>query len=200
MKKTLAVLLLSALAVSALSGCLPNRDPVPPANPYVAGAWEDGIYTSEFLGFQFALPEDWTVADDAALADMEDQAEEALKQQLGGASREAWQIYHYTLSAEGPDGVSGVIVMARQDEAEVDDLIRALDRGAGDSYVTGETFTATLGSGEYTAIPVTVPDEPAIQRQYFRREGAYMVNILMFAPADDPAVFNDLEACFSAAE
>lgn len=191
MKKTITMLLLSATLALALSGCAAEK-------PYEAGSWSGATYTSDFLGLTYTLPDGWTSATDAELAELEAQAEAALQQAKNSDKGSSTQNYHYALSANSGDGSLGVMVLAQRQDYAVKDYVKALESGAaaeGSNYTLGEMGTKMLGNYEYTVIPVIVQGQENIQRQYVRVEGVYLTNIMAFAP--DDAGFELIEGAFA---
>ena len=191
MKKTITSLLLFAALAFTLGGCAAEK-------PYVAGAWSGSVYTSAFLGLNYTLPDGWTASTDGELAEMELQAESALQQAKNSDKASSTKNYHYAVSAKSGDGTLGVIIMAQRQDYAVKDYVKALQAGAdadGSNYTLGEIEDRTLGSFEYTMIPVIVQGQENIQHQYVRVDGSYLVNIMAFAP--DDAGFEEIEASFS---
>jgi len=62
-----------------------------PSTP-VRGVWEDGVFTSEYLGLRFVLPDGWDVADDNELAELMGMGMDFMTAAGAEISQDVWQL------------------------------------------------------------------------------------------------------------
>ena len=115
-------------------------------------------------------------------------ADKALDLQKGGNGEHPESIYHYELSAKDPETGAGVLVLVNAYSASATDYTSGLQKGAeaeGASYTVGSTETVTLAGRRYLMVPLAMEgQETPYQRQYVRKDGDYLITVMLFAPTD----------------
>lgn len=198
-KRTVALCLLAALLAGLLSGCggLGGRD----SKSYFAGVWNGDHYDSAFMDLRFTLPEGWTASSEEELSDMSAAADRALDLQAGGNGENPKSFYHYELSAKDPETGAGVLVMVSTYTLSTTDYISSLQEGAkaeGAAYTAGDSLNLDLAGRRFLAISLTMEGQEApYQRQYVRKEGDNLINVMLFTPDDGKEAFATLEGLFT---
>lgn len=197
-KRTVALLLLSAMLLGLLSGCgnLGKEKKL-----YSPGYWEENHFDSPFMNLRFTLPEGWETADADTLSDMSAAADKALDIQRGGTGTSPASVYHYELSAKDPQTGAGVLVLVHDYSMSTTDYASGLQNGAkaeGATYTAGDTLNLDLAGRRFLVIPLTMPEQEApYQRQYVRKEGDNLINVMLFTPVEGKEAFTELEGYFS---
>lgn len=193
--RTIAAALVLAVSAGLLSGCQ-AEEPF-----YSHGYWREDTYYSAFLGLRFTLPEGWEAAGEAALEQMGADADRALDLQLGGDGQDPASVYHYDLSATDPETGAGILALVQETGANADTYLNGLQAGAereGAAYTTGEVLHLELAGRRYLALPLTMEGEAApYQRQYARKDGDYLILIMLFTPDQEAVPFSTLEGYLS---
>lgn len=197
-KRNLALLVLAALLVGLLSGC--DKEEI----FYAPGYWQNDVFYSAFAEFRFTLPEGWEAASQESLDEMSAQADEMLDLQRGGTGQDPASVYHYELSAKDPETGNGILVLIQGYSGNANDYIDGLKTGAeaeGAAYSVGSTLTLELAGRLYLMVPLTMEEQEApYQRQYLRKEGNYLINIMLFSAQAEDTSFDALTAALAAME
>lgn len=197
-KRTVALLLLSAVLAGLLSGCgnLGKEKKL-----FSPGYWVEDHFDSPFMNLSFTMPEGWVAADADELAEMSAAANEALDLQRGGTGENPASVYHYELSAKDPDTGKGVLILVHDYGMSTTDYASGLQNGAkaeGATYTAGDTMNLDLAGRRFLVIPLTMADQDApYQRQYVRKEGDNLINVMMFTPEEGKDAFAELEGYFT---
>ena len=81
------------------------------------------------------------------------------------------------------------------------DYIDGWEAGAeleGATYSVGATSTVQLPGHAYLMVPLTMEGQDTpYQRQYLRKQGDYLINIMLFSTTEDDEAFSSLLATFS---
>ena len=198
-KRTIALLLLTALLGTLLTGCDEDE-----RNHYSPGYWRDNVFYDAFVDLCFSLPEGWTSTGQQELEAMSAQADKALDLQRGGTGEDPASVYHYELSASDPATGSGILILVQSYSGNANDYIDGLEAGAeleGSAYSVGATSTVHLPGHAYLMVPLTMEGQDApYQRQYLRKQGDYLINIMFFSAQEDEAAFSALAATLSELE
>lgn len=197
-KRTVALLLLTTALAGLLSGCSSLGKEKKLFSP---GSWNENHYVSAFMGLRFILPENWVAADADELSNMSAAADRALDLQRGGTGEDPASVYHYELSAKDPETGAGVLVLVHDYSMSTSDYASGLQDGAkaeGATYTVGSTKYLDLAGRSFLVIPLTMEGQEApYQRQYVRKEGDNLINIMLFTPDSDGDAFTELESLFS---
>lgn len=212
--KVLAILVMLVLSLAVLTGCGKKEENTNTENTTNAGTtepeqtkkeisrgkWEDNVYTSDFAELKFTLPEGWTRSTDEEIAAM---------MQLGAAMLEDEGKYNaeiakltsvYDMLAKSADQTSNIQVMMEKVPLSADEYAETLKKNLASleqlSYNIGETTETTIGGNTYKAVNATVEISGMKMEQsyYVRREGDYIVGIIVTASGDVTA--NDIMSNF----
>lgn len=153
-------ILIFALILVLLTGC---GTPAAPEALYSPGTWEDGRYTSEFLGLTYDLPEGWVYSSPQELNLLAEQnGAPPTEKQLQGDFSEYGTFFDMMASHEGGEGV--IIISVRYTEEATETLVEdifavSLDNvtqlyGEGGTQV-GERFEYEIAGKTFTVQPVS---------------------------------------------
>ena len=195
-KRTIALLLLTALLGVLLTSCSEDK-----RNYYSPGYWRDSIFYDAFVDLRFTLPQGWEATSQEDLDAMSAEADKALDIQRGGTGEDPASVYHYELSAKDTETGNGILILVQSYSGNANDYIDGLKSGAeleGATYSVGSTSTVQLPGHAYLMVPLTMEGQDTpYQRQYLRKQGDYLINIMFFSTTDDEAAFSALEATLS---
>ncbi len=160
------------------------------------GVWSGDVYTNTFADLSFSLPSGWMVYTDGQLAElMGATASEMLGENFSPEILALTTIYD--MMAVNNSGGSNVMVMYENLEAEgaedytlaqyIDSLVYQLSTYG---YYTdfGETFEADLCGNTYTVLPLEASSYNLQQYYYIRRNGNYMIAVLISSVNDDASL------------
>ncbi|WP_276858111.1 hypothetical protein [Intestinimonas timonensis] len=195
-KRTIALLLLTALLGVLLTSCSEDK-----RNYYSPGYWRDSIFYDAFVDLRFTLPQGWEATSQEDLDAMSAEADKALDIQRGGTGEDPASVYHYELSAKDTETGNGILILVQSYSGNANDYIDGLKSGAeleGATYSVGSTSTVQLPGHAYLMVPLTMEGQDTpYQRQYLRKQGDYLINIMFFSTTEDEAAFSALEATLS---
>lgn len=195
-KRTIALLLLTALLGVLLTSCSEDK-----RNYYSPGYWRDSIFYDAFVDLRFTLPQGWEATSQEDLDAMSAEADKALDIQRGGTGEDPASVYHYELSAKDTETGNGILILVQSYSGNANDYIDGLKSGAeleGATYSVGSTSTVQLPGHAYLMVPLTMEGQDTpYQRQYLRKQGDYLINIMLFSTTEDDEAFSSLLATFS---
>lgn len=195
-KRTIALLLLTALLGVLLTSCSEDE-----RNHYSPGYWRDSVFYDAFVDLRFTLPQGWEATAQEDLDAMSAEADKTLDIQRGGTGENPDSVYHYELSAKDTETGNGILILVQSYSGNANDYIDGLEAGAemeGATYSVGTTATVQLPGHAYLMVPLTMDGQDTpYQRQYLRKQGDYLINIMLFSTTADDAAFSALEATFS---
>lgn len=195
-KRTIALLLLTALLGVLLTSCSEDK-----RNYYSPGYWRDSIFYDAFVDLRFTLPQGWEATSQEDLDAMSAEADKALDLQRGGTGEDPASVYHYELSAKDTETGNGILILVQSYSGNANDYIDGLEAGAeleGATYSVGTSVTVQLPGHAYIMVPLTMEGQDTpYQRQYLRKQGDYLINIMLFSTTEDDDAFSALEATFS---
>lgn len=195
-RRTVALILLCAALLGLLTGCIGGGGQM----PFTTGSWTGDHFDSAFMDLRFTLPEGWVAEDEDTLDEMSAAADQLLDLQKGGAGENPQSVYHYELSAKDPETGAGVLILVQSYTTDATNYIKGLQDGAkaeGAAYTTGDSLTLELAGHFYLVLSLTMEGQDTpYQRQYVRKDGDYLINIMMFTPDAGADAFDELEALF----
>lgn len=197
MKKFLSLFMIIALSLT-ISACSSEpeveEEKEEVFESYVRGEWVDNVYTNNYLGFSFTLPENWVVASDEELLSMLDTAidqytSDDVQDKYKEAMEKATSFYDFAifnlntnesfmLNIEDLSKTVGAILLS--EDQFMDQLESQLD----DMEVEGVEFKAvgrednSLSFGDFRVLNVNVQDV-ATQKYYVLKDGKYMITFLV---------------------
>ena len=195
-KRTIALLLLTALLGVLLTSCSEDK-----RNYYSPGYWRDSIFYDAFVDLRFTLPQGWEATSQEDLDAMSAEADKALDIQRGGTGEDPASVYHYEPSAKDTETGNGILILVQSYSGNANDYIDGLKSGAeleGATYSVGSTSTVQLPGHAYLMVPLTMEGQDTpYQRQYLRKQGDYLINIMLFSTTEGDAAFSSLLATLS---
>ena len=195
-KRTIALLLLTALLGVLLTSCSEDK-----RNHYSPGYWRDSIFYDAFVDLRFTLPQGWEATSQEDLDAKSAEAEKALDLQRGGTGEDPDSVYHYELSAKDTETGNGILILVQSYSGNANDYIDGLEAGAeleGATYSVGTSVTVQLPGHAYIMVPLTMEGQDTpYQRQYLRKQGDYLINIMLFSTTEDDDAFSALLATLS---
>ena len=135
---------------------------------------------------------------------MSAEADKMLDTQRGGTGEDPASVYHYELSAKDPSTGNGILILVQSYSGNANDYIDGLEAGAeleGATYSVGTTVTVQLPGHAYLMVPLTMEGQDTpYQRQYLRKQGDYLINIMLFSSQEGEDAFSALVAQLSELE
>ena len=201
MKKFFSLFMIITLSLS-LSACssepkIEEVEEVEEEQIYVRGEWVDQVYTNDYLGFSFTLPEGWVSASDEELYSMLDTAtEEALsedmKEQYDKAVENATSFYDFAifspttgesiiLTIEDLSKTVGAILLT--EDLYMDALETNLSNVEGIDYEIMGREDSRLKFGQFRVLNMNIQDVMT-QKYYLIKDGKYMISFV-FAYLND---------------
>ena len=146
----------------------------------------NNVYTSEFAGIKFTLPEGWAYSTDEQIASMMNVGVEVLKDQKDNLSEILEQTALYDMVANDQTNGTSVMVMFEKSLLNVNEefYLNNVKKGLEsvtelDYQISGEITTETVGGKEYKVLTATVPAYNMVQKYYVVKKGDYFVDILV---------------------
>ena len=201
MKKFFSLFMIITLSLS-LSACssepkIEEVEEVEEEQIYVRGEWVDQVYTNDYLGFSFTLPEGWVSASDEELYSMLDTAtEEALsedmKEQYDKAVENATSFYDFAvfnlltgesimLTIEDLSKTVGAILLT--EDLYMDALEANLGNVEGFEFEIVGREDSGLKFGQFRVLNMNIQDVMT-QKYYVLKDGKYMISFV-FAYLND---------------
>ena len=201
MKKFFSLFMIITLSLS-LSACssepkIEEVEEVEEEQIYVRGEWVDQVYTNDYLGFSFTLPEGWVSASDEELYSMLDTAtEEALsedmKEQYDKAVENATSFYDFAvfnlltgesimLTIEDLSKTVGAILLT--EDLYLDALETNLSNVEGFEFEIVGREDSGLKFGQFRVLNMNIQDVMT-QKYYVLKDGKYMISFV-FAYLND---------------
>lgn len=164
------------------------------------GSWNGNVYSNEFLGLCYTLPDSWVYASDEELLEMVDAAisSDVLSDQTKLAAELGKSRTVYGMVAQDPVGGSSVQVMfmnlegfARLSEDQLAEEIAAqqetlLSESPGVTLTMNDTYRAPLGGKNFLVLPIelNISGVMAEERIYLQLLDDYGVMIAVSALSD----------------
>ena len=201
MKKFFSLFMIITLSLS-LSACssepkIEEVEEVEEEQIYVRGEWVDQVYTNDYLGFSFTLPEGWVSASDEELYSMLDTAtEEAMsedmKEQYDKAVENATSFYDFAvfnlltgesimLTIEDLSKTVGAILLT--EDLYMDALEANLGNVEGFEFEIVGREDSGLKFGQFRVLNMNIQDVMT-QKYYVLKDGKYMISFV-FAYLND---------------
>lgn len=156
------------------------------------GTWEGLTFTSDLAGLALTLPdESWTIATDEDLAEMMNLGQEAVGDDLSDLEKAMANLTNIQdMMAQNPQTGESILLMFENlaiipgasdytAEAFAEELAQGLEATDALPYIVGEIGTQTLGGNEYVVVPATVDGYELCQHYLIRREGNFMVELIL---------------------
>ena len=159
---------------------------------FVRGEWNDNVYTNDYLGFSFTLPENWVVASDEELLSMletatDEMLTEEMKEQYDKAIESAQSFYEFAifnlttgesmmLNIEDLSKTVGAILVS--EDQFIDGLETNFGSIEGVEIEILDREDVSLSMGKFRVLNVNVNDVMT-QKYYVMKDGKYMVSFIV---------------------
>lgn len=193
------------MAVSLLTGCDSLRSTK--EEKLSLGTWENDVYTSTFVDVSFTLPEGWIYASEEEIAAEMNLKSEWLSDEGKHLSEVAKLTSVFDMTASDPVSNDQVKIMMEKLYAEVS-METYIDAFSGNlinmvvSYETsiGPVDTQVIAGRKYTSLMTSVAEYDMEQQYFFRKEGSYMIVILLANMEASQGSMSEILDAFSAPE
>lgn len=205
MKKAIKNIALMACVVAmlfTLSGCgkeegsKEEKKQEEQKTEFSMGKWEDNVYTNDFLGIKFNLPEGWKAATDEEIAKMMNVGKELLNDDQKALAELAEKSGVYYMSVNDPSTGNNIIVLTEKTAVNVNtdyyinQLKTQLTSVSSIKYQIGETSKATVAGREYDTLTATASmyGYTTTQRYYVYKIDKYFVGIIVTSNTGESAI------------
>lgn len=190
MKKLFSLFMIIALSLT-LSACSSEPKVEEVYETYVRGEWVDNVYTNDFLGFSFTLPENWVVASDEELYSMIDSSTEELmtedmKEQYDKAIENEVAFYDFAVfnvtTGEGiimsvEDLSKSNLGLLYTEDQYLDGLVKDMESIEEVKFEELERVDGQLSFGKFRIFTASVQDV-VTQKYYVMKNGKYMISFM----------------------
>lgn len=217
MKKTLKnmlIILLTASMLFLLVGC-GNKEESTTNNitneqttgekkvEFSMGEWNNNVYTNEFLGLKFKLPEGWNYASDEEIADMMNLGTELLNDDQKAAAEVSKLTTAYYMVANDPNTGNSISIISEKPVMEVsteyymNELKTQLSAVESINYEIGETSKEKIADREYDTLTASasMSGVKITQKYYIYKMDRYFVGIIVTSTTGETA-FNEMIKSF----
>ena len=210
MKKTLKnmlIILLTASMLFLLVGCgnkeesttnnITNEEATEEKKvEFSMGEWNDNVYTNEFLGLKFKLPEGWTYASDEEIADMMNLGTEFLNDDQKVAAEVSKLTSAYYMVANDPNTGNNVSIISEKPVMEVstenymNQLKAQLSAVESINYEIGETSKEKIADREYDTLTASasMSGVKMLQKYYIYKMDKYFIGIITTSTTGETAL------------
>lgn len=217
MKKTLKNIIVIALISSilfALSGCGKKEENLSEDNnatqgneqktpEFSMGEWKDNVYSNDFLGLKFNLPEGWEYSNDEEIAEMMNIGTELLNDDQKVAAEISKLTSAYYMVANDPNTGNSVTIVSEKPAIEVttdyyiNQLKTQLTSVESINYEIGETSKETVANIECDTLAVTasMSGHEIAQKYYLYKIDKYFVSIIVTSTTGETTI-NDIIKSF----
>ena len=165
------------------------------------GKWNGNVYTNDFLGLKFNLPEGWKYSSDEEIAEMMNLGADLLNDEQK-ASAELAKLTSVTyVAANNPNTGNNVTIMSEKllmdltTEYYINQLKTQLAAVESMKYTIGGTATEKVGSLEYDTLTVSVDAYGITQKYYIRKMDNYIACIILTSVNGETGI-NEMVNCF----
>lgn len=150
------------------------------------GSWSDNVYTNDFLGLKFNLPDGWKYSSDEEIAEMMNLGTELLNDEQKVAAEVSKLNSAYYMVANEPNTGDNVSIISEKPSMEVttefyiNQLKTQLSSVDSIKYEIGETSKETVAGKECDTLTVTasMSGVKMVQRYYIYKVDKYVVCII----------------------
>ncbi len=208
MKKFLSLFMVLALSLT-LSACSSEpkveEEKEEVYETYVRGEWVDNVYTNNYLGFSFTLPEDWVVVSDEELLNMiefgvSQSNDEEIKEVYEEAMKLSTTFFDFTIVNESTGETLMLIVedLTKTNSLDIsidvyiDLMVSNFAKTISYNFESSELSEVIISNETYTYLELNI-ENIAIQKMFFLRKGKYIVTLQALDIIDD---VNDISLIF----
>ncbi len=200
-KNTLLIILVASM-LFLLAGCgakdvtTNNEEEKTESKEFSMGKWENNVYTNDFLGLKFNLPEGWSYSSDEEIAEMMDLGTDLLNDEQKMAAEVSKLTSAYYMVANDPNTGNNVVLLSEKPliDLTVDSYLSQLKNQltSVDSikYEMGEEGKETIANKEFTTLTstATMNNVTMIQKYYVYKLDKYFVSIIATSTTKDAGI------------
>ena len=212
MKKTIKNMLLIMLAIAMLfllSGCGKENNDVKEeqssneqTKEFSMGEWNDNVYTNDFLGLKFNLPEGWVYSSDEEIAEMMNLGTELLNDDQKVAAEVSKLNNAYYIVANDPNTGNSVSIISEKPIMEIstdyyiNQLKTQLSSVDSIKYEIGETSKEKVGDIQCDTLTVSASmlNQTITQKYYVYKLDKYFVGIIVTATSGEENINNIIKS------
>lgn len=205
MKKVLKSMLAIVLAASmlfVLSGCGNKNEEKTGVEEeaktveFSMGSWNDNVYSNDFLGLKFKLPNGWKYSSDEEIAEMMNLGAELLNDEQKAAAEVSKLNSAYYMVANDPNTGDNISVISEKPSMEVttefyiNQLKTQLQNVDSISYKIEETSKETVAGKECDALTVSarMSGIEMTQKYYIYKVDKYVICIISTSTSGDQKI------------
>lgn len=206
--KNMLIVLLTASMLFLLAGCGNKEESTTTNNTtneqttreqkveFSMGEWNNNVYTNEFLGLKFNLPEGWTYASDEEIADMMNLGTELLNDDQKAAAEVSKLTTAYYMVANDPNTGNSISIISEKPVMEVsteyymNELKTQLSAVESINYEIGETSKEKIADREYDILTASasMSGVKITQKYYIYKMDRYFVGIIVTSTTGETAL------------
>jgi len=206
MKKFFVFILVVAVLTQA--GCKSKEERAENAKALTRGVWANSVFTNDFAGFKFTLPDGWVVASDEEIATLIGVSSEMMTARGAEVSSEMLEYTTiYDMLVSNPETNANIILMYENlamhtggvlinEQMYFEAMLKQME-----SVDMGYTFSdigdATVAGAAYKSLAGNLSDYGVTQMYYARKIGNFMVVIMATAPISDTGAIDRMMNNFS---
>ena len=199
MKKTVLILMLFVFAVIfAAAGGEPTAAP----SDFSIGEWNGNVYTNDFLGISYKLPDGWIKYSDEEIAAVMNLSMEMLNDNQKALADLAKLTVVYYMLVKNPATGENISVFTEKVHLDVtsiyylENLKAQLSTLTAINYTIGDFTKETVGGREYDVLTATtsVADKTLTQKYYCCKLGKYFLSIVASSMNGEKAAGNLVKA------
>lgn len=164
------------------------------------GKWEDNVYSNDFLGLKFNLPDDWTRYSKEKMAELMDLGSELLDDDQKTAAEISKLNSAYYMMVNDPKTGNSIAVMSEKStmdyttEFYINQLKSQLQSLSSIKYTIEGTSKEKVGNNECDALTVsaTAAGQKRTQRYYVYKTDEYFVAIIATSITGGETAINEM--------
>ncbi len=199
MKKTVLLLMLfvSAVAFAAAGG-----EPAAAPSDFSIGEWNGNVYSNDFLGISYKLPDGWIKYSDEEIAAVMNLSLEMLNDNQKALADLAKLTVVFHMIVKNPETGENISVLTEKVHLDVtsiyylENLKAQLSALTAINYTIGELSKETIGGREYDVLTATasVSDKTLTLKYYCCKLGKYFLSIVASSMNGEKAAGNLIKA------
>jgi len=174
----------------------------PSANSELSmGEWKKNVYTNDFLGVKYKLPDGWKKYSDEEMAEIMHLGTELLSDNQKYLAELAKLNLVYYILVNNPSTGDNIVVMTEKSPLDytIDyylDTVKSQLQGIENiNYEVGEISKETVAGNEYNVLVANVAGVNMTQKYYARKIGKYFLSIIATSRKGEAAI-NDMMKAF----
>ena len=173
-----------------------NEEEKNESKEFSMGEWKNNVYTNDFLGLKFNLPEGWSYSSDEEIAKMMDLGVDLLNDEQKMESEVAKLTSVYYMVANDPNTGNSVVLLSEKPliDLTVDSYLNQLKNQLTSvdsiNYEMGEEGKETIANKEFATLTATATmnNVKMIQKYYVYKLDKYFVSIIATSTTQDTGI------------